>query len=63
MCKGRFVSNVQCFECVVQCSVVGYFVVVKIEDAKRFCRSVVIGLVLGELLVCDGCKVCPDGSA
>ena len=62
MCKDRFVRDVQRAECVFQWLVVGGFVVVKVDDVGRLCLSAVKGLVLGELVLSDGCKVCSDGS-
>ena len=62
MCKGRFVRDVQRVECMFQWLFVVGFVVVHIDDVGRLCLGAVKYVVLIELVLIDGCKVCCDGS-
>ena len=62
MCKGSFVRDVQCVEGVFQWMVVCGFVVVHIDDVGGSCLGAVKCVVLVELVLSDGCKICADGS-
>ena len=62
MSKGSFVCDVQCVEGLFQRMVVCGFVVVHIDDVGGSCLGAVKCVVLVELVLSDGCKICSDSS-
>ena len=62
MGKCSFVRDVECVEGLFQWMIVCGFVVVHIDDVGGLCLSAVKCVVLVELVLNDGCKICSDSS-